>query len=138
MERDQLYRKSSMDRIQSPEQLNDYLRVTNPSVWVLLTAVILLLAGLLVWGSFIYIDSRAYGRAEVTDGTMVVRFEDEAAAERIDAGMTVTAGAASAEIRSVGRDDQGLFALAEADLADGVYDVSVCYRQTQILHLLFN
>ena len=65
MERAHLYRESSLDRIQSPEQLNDYLRVTNPSVWVLLTAVILLLAGLLVWGSMAYIDSVAYGKAEV-------------------------------------------------------------------------
>ena len=68
MERAHLYRESSLDRIQSPEQLNDYLRVTNPSVWVLLTAVILLLAGLLVWGSMTYIDSVAYGKAEVSQG----------------------------------------------------------------------
>ena len=48
MERSDLYRKESMDRIQSPEQLNDYLRMTNPSIWVILCAVIVLLAGLLV------------------------------------------------------------------------------------------
>ena len=75
MERAHLYRESSLDRIQSPEQLNDYLRVTNPSVWVLLTAVILLLAGLLVWGSMTYIDSVAYGKAEVGEGSMLVRFD---------------------------------------------------------------
>ena len=40
MEQSDLYRKESMDRIQSPEQLNDYLRITNPSVWVVLGAVI--------------------------------------------------------------------------------------------------
>ena len=78
MEQAQLYRKGSLEQIQSPEQLNDYLRVTNPSVWVLLTAVILLLAGLLVWGSFAYIDSEAFASAEVADGVMTLRFEDPA------------------------------------------------------------
>ena len=52
MEKSKVFRQTSMDRIQSPEQLNDYLRVTDPSVWVLLAAVIVLLAGVLVWGSF--------------------------------------------------------------------------------------
>ena len=138
MEQEQLYRKSSMDRIQSPEQLNDYLRVTNPSVWVLLTAVILLLVGLLVWGSFIYIDSQAYGTALVADGRIVVRFEDEGAAAQVQSGMRVAVGEVSAEILSLGQDEEGIFALARADLADGTYAAAVRYRQTRLLRLLFN
>ena len=137
MERAHLYRKSSLESIQSPEQLNDYLRVTNPSVWVLLTAVILLLAGLLVWGSLTYIDSVAYGKAEVSRGTMVVRFDEEQAALHVQEGMSVTVGETRSEIRTLGRDEQGLFALAETDLADGVYDAGVHYKQTQVLKLLF-
>ena len=46
-----IYREKSLDRISSPEQLNDYLRVTSPSVWIILAAIILLLAGLLLWSS---------------------------------------------------------------------------------------
>ena len=45
MEQTSVYRKASVERISSPEQLNDYLRVTNPSVWIVLAAVVLLLAG---------------------------------------------------------------------------------------------
>ncbi len=37
-----LFREKSIDRISSPEQLNDYLRVTSPAVWVILLAVVLL------------------------------------------------------------------------------------------------
>jgi hypothetical protein len=137
MDRTQLYRKGSLERIQSPEQLNDYLRVTHPSVWVLLTAVILLLAGLLVWGSMAYIDSVAYGKAEVTQGSMLVRFDEERAAEHVDVGMSVTVGETRSEIRSMGWDEQGMFALAETTLADGEYDAAVHYKQTQVLKLLF-
>ena len=137
MEQAQLYRKGSMERIQSPEQLNDYLRVTNPGVWLLLTAVILLLAGLLVWGSFTYIDSVASGSAQVTDGVMTLRFDDPALAENVKEGMLADIGETSAQILSLGRDEQGLFALGKAELPDGLYAASVRYRQTQVLKLIF-
>ena len=44
-----VFRKKTLDRIASPEQLTDYLRVTNPGIWVILVAVILLLAGVFAW-----------------------------------------------------------------------------------------
>ena len=37
---DQIFRKKSLDRISSPEQLNDYIRVANPGIWMILAAVI--------------------------------------------------------------------------------------------------
>ena len=43
-----IFRKKSLERISSPEALSDYLHVTSPSVWLILTAVILLLAGILI------------------------------------------------------------------------------------------
>ena len=67
-----LFRKKSVDRITSPEALGDYLRVTNPTVWLILIAVILLLAGLLIWSTMASISSFATGTAQVQDGSMVV------------------------------------------------------------------
>ena len=139
MEQQTVYRKKSLERIQSPEQLNDYLRVTNPSVWVILAAVALILAGALIWGSFAYIDSFVTGTAEVKDGVMTVTFEDEALAKNVKAGMNVTVGDTASAIVSVGRASDGsLFAQAQTALADGSYQVKVSYRQTQVLDLLFN
>ena len=46
----QVFRKKSLERLDSPEQLNDYIRVTNPGVWLLLAGIIVLLAGACVWG----------------------------------------------------------------------------------------
>ena len=139
MEDTGLFRKTSMDRIRSPEQLNDYLRVTNPAVWVLLAALLLLLAGLTVWASFTYVGSFADGSAQVSQGVMTIRFEDESTAKNVEPGMTVQSGEVTATVSSVGEDRYGdLFALAETTLADGSYQVRVCYKQTQILKLLFN
>ena len=46
-----IFRKKSLERISSPESLNDCLHVTSPAVWLILTVVILLLAGMLIWSS---------------------------------------------------------------------------------------
>ena len=139
MEGSSLFRKSSMDRIRSPEQLNDYLRVANPAVWVLLIAILLLLAGVTVWASFTYIGSYADGSAQVTNGVMTIRFQDETVAENVEPGMTVQAGEDTAAVRSVGQDRYGnIFALADTTLSDGMYQVRVGYKQTQVFELLFN
>ena len=45
-----LFRKSSIDRVSSPEQLNDYIRVSNPSVFLILGAILILFIAVLVWG----------------------------------------------------------------------------------------
>lgn len=49
-EKFRLFREKSIESIESPESLTDYLRVTSPRVWVLLGAVMIILAGLLIWG----------------------------------------------------------------------------------------
>lgn len=46
-----VFRKTSMDKISSPEQLDDYIRVTTPSLWVTIAAIIILLISLIVWGA---------------------------------------------------------------------------------------
>ena len=44
-----IFRKKSIERFSSPEQLNDYIRVSNPGVWLTLSAIIILLVGAGVW-----------------------------------------------------------------------------------------
>lgn len=47
-----VYREKSMERVYSPEQLDDYIRVTTPSVWIALIALVVLLLGILAWSIF--------------------------------------------------------------------------------------
>lgn len=51
-EKKSIFREKSLRRISSPEEMNDYIRVTTPKVWVILIAVIVLLIGALVWATF--------------------------------------------------------------------------------------
>ena len=52
-----IFRQKSIEKITSPEQINDYIRVSNPSVWMVLAAVIVLLAGVCVWGVYGRLDT---------------------------------------------------------------------------------
>lgn len=54
-----VFREKSMERVSSPEELNDYIRVTTPSVWLVLAALILLLAGMLAWSVFGTVEAHA-------------------------------------------------------------------------------
>ncbi len=49
MEGRSIFRKKSLERVTSPEQLNDYIKVTTPSVWIILAATLILIVGTLVW-----------------------------------------------------------------------------------------
>ena len=52
MENSSIFRQKSIDKVSSPEKLDDYIRVTTPSVWVTLLAIVLLLVGAIIWGIF--------------------------------------------------------------------------------------
>ena len=119
--------------------MNDYLKVTKPAVWAVLAAIVLMLVGTLIWGSFAYIGSSVEGIAEVKNGTMTVYFKDDSFAGNVQEGMNVKVGETSSTIIGVGLDQNGkVFAQAETILDDGVYLASVTYKQTQVLSLLFN
>ena len=52
-----IFRDKSIERISSPDQLNDYVRLTNPGVWLVLAAILILLAGACIFGTVGHIDS---------------------------------------------------------------------------------
>ena len=136
---EKLFREKSMARISSPEALNDYLRVTNPAVWLILLAVIVLLAGMLIWSSVTSISSLVPGSAQVENGSMRITFDDEQLAQKVESGMTVVAGESESRISSIGTDADGrIFASASTLLPDGNYEVEVVFRRTKVLSLLFN
>ena len=47
-----IFRQKNIDKVSSPEKLDDYIRVTTPSVWITLLAIVILLAGTIIWGCF--------------------------------------------------------------------------------------
>ncbi len=60
-ERQGIFRKSSLDRLASPEQLDSLIRVTSPRAWLALAAIGGLLLTALLWGIFGSIPSKVRG-----------------------------------------------------------------------------
>ena len=72
-----LFREKSLEAVESPEALNDYLRVTSPGVWLVLAAVVALLVGGILWGVFGRIETKRQAAIVTTEGKSIccVSFE---------------------------------------------------------------
>lgn len=97
-----LFRKSSIDRVNSPEQLNEYIRVANPSVWLILAAIVALLTGVVIWGVFGTIETTIETGVAVEINTAVCYVSEEDAA-RLEAGMSVSIENSTGSIKSIAK-----------------------------------
>ncbi len=77
MSDNKLYRQKSLDTISSPEQLNDYISVTSPGIWMLLLSLLLILVGSVIWGTFGRLESRITVPVIVHDGVAELYVEAE-------------------------------------------------------------
>lgn len=44
-----VFRQTSLDRMNSPEALNDYIRISGPGIWLVVVSALLLVAAGLIW-----------------------------------------------------------------------------------------
>ena len=87
----EIFRQKSLERVSSPEQLNDYIRVSRPSMWMVLAAIIALLVGVCVWGALGRLETTVSGAVWAqSSGTVCYVRQEEAAG--IQPGMTVRVG----------------------------------------------
>lgn len=100
--KNQLFREKSIERVTSPEQLNDYIRVANPGIWMILSGIILVLVGICVWGIFGRLDTTLAVGA-MTEGGETVCYIKAEDIERVDTRMTVRAGDGKYEIVEIAK-----------------------------------
>ena len=84
-----LFRAKNMERIESPESMNDYLQVTSPGVWLVLSTVIIFLVGVCIWGIFGHIRTTGEFAVGIT-GEKSVCYVPYAAAEKVLASGVVS------------------------------------------------
>ncbi|MBQ8490088.1 MAG: hypothetical protein IJ535_09950 [Pseudobutyrivibrio sp.] len=134
-----IFRKKTMDRISSPEQLTDYLKVTNPSIWLVLFIVLLILVGFIAWASVGKLTTTVDGSAIIAEGeASIVVTRDENNASNIEAGTKVEIAGQEYVISSVDTDAFGrTVAHARIPLADGKYDASIVVEEIKPIQFLF-
>lgn len=84
-----LFKKSSVERFTSPEKLNDYIRVSNPTSWMVLCAMLALLLGVLVWGFFGELTETVSFSGVVRDGKLQCYVNNAVSAD-LEKDMAVT------------------------------------------------
>ncbi len=99
---EKLFRKSSIDRVNSPEQLNDYIRVANPGVWIILLSVVALLVGVVIWGVFGTIETKVETVLVVENGKAVCYLTSDSF-QSVKEGMEVRGDGIEGIVISVGK-----------------------------------
>lgn len=154
-----IFRKKSMDRISSPEHMDDYIKVSSPGVWLLLAAIAALLIGACVWSVFGRLDSTIEAAVLVENGVGVCWLPDQDAAA-VETGMPVEFGGVECTVAAVsgvpvqltsGVNDyylhvSGLAAgtwtraisVGEAPVADGVYPAQIVVERLAPISFVLN
>ena len=139
-----LFRKSSVERISSPEQLQDYMRVTSPGIWLLLAAVIVLLAGLVISSALATLESSVEARAVVAEagGSLEISLPT-ARKDLVKPDMTVRVAGQEGRITLVYQQEGEARAIAEmndadAPLPEGSYDVQIVTQTLSPISFLIN
>ena len=136
---EKLFRKKSLDKIASPESLTDYIRVTNPGVWLVLAALIVLLAGACVWAIFGRMETKLPVTAKVENGmTAITLTADEA--EKVAPGESVIFDGGEGVILTIeGPDEAGLYtAAAEMNAPDGTLRAEIVTESVSPMSFIVN
>ena len=154
-----LFRKKSLERISSPEELHDYMRVTTPRLWMLLAAIAVLLIGFLVFASTANMENTT--KIKVTVENLETSGEEGAGATAIyysslpmsykdvvEAGMKVRIGNEEGKIDLIamvnseegGQEIELLIVMDNPSLSlrDGEYDCELVLESTTPISFLWN
>ncbi len=154
-----LFREKSLEAVESPESLNDYLRVTSPGVWLILAAVVVILLGIIFWSVFGSINTTAHyavlsgeGRAvclvpyselEKVINQNTVTVDGKAYTMKVDQNSEamIVSEATNPYIRVAGKLNIGDVVVqvrVEGELADGVYTGEVQTESLKPMSPLLN
>ena len=152
-----LFREKSLEAVESPESLNDYMRVTSPGIWLVLAAVIALLVGAVLWGIFgridttlgVAIDAQADGcvclvpyealEQVMSSGSIQIEGQDYALRLDEECQTVIVSEETNPYLRVAGGLGIGDVAVAipvDAALASGIYTGTVVTESLQPMSLL--
>lgn len=136
---DTLFRKKSLDKVKSPDNLSEYIKVVNPSTWLLLISVLVLLLGLCSWGIFGSIQTEVSAQAQCADGKVTCLLSQEDG-ERVKPGMSALVGGTEATVQEVRRQADGCvcYLTLEQPLPEGQYEVQIVVESLHPISFLLN
>lgn len=153
-----IFRKKSIEKISSPEQFNEYIRVSNPGVWMTLFCIIILLTGMGIWGIFGRLETVLDVCAVCENGKLICYVKEENISD-VKEGMNVRINDVEYMVKSIPSlpiqvtDDFGMYVVhvgnlqtgewvyevvINAGLEDGVYEAKIITESKAPLSFLVN
>ena len=152
-----LFRKKSLERISSPEELHDYMRVTSPRLWMLLGAITALLVGFIVYASTATMENtmpikvkvsqyelETNAAGEIEYMTAIEAHLPHTMKDQVDSNMMVRIGRIEAKIAYVGvGENETIFlnidpGMDYVPLEEGEYDAELVLESTMPISFLWN
>lgn len=134
-----LFRQKSLDKVKSPDHLGEYIKVVDPSVWVLLASVLVLLLGLCCWGIFGSIQTTVQTQVRCSGGEAVCELSQEEGAQ-VKPGMSVSVEGAAGVVREVRSQADGCvcYLTLEQPIPDGFYNGEIVVEAIHPISFLLN
>lgn len=126
-----IFRQKSISRMQSPDNLKEYIKVISPGLWIVFIAVLLLIIGAFVWATAGKIEDRAAFTAVVQNGEVTCGYLDS-----VQTGMNAVVDGHSGKVSNV--TSSGVSILLEEKLSDGVYAGYVVLGEISPISFVFN
>ena len=140
MDKGTLFREKSMERITTPDQMRDHLRVTNPRLWMLLGAIILLLAGFIIFAAVSRMESTYPLKMDFLSAEYITGEIPYEQMDHFSVGMPVRIAGETGHIRSIYSSARILLALnpdSSSDFAEGLYVMSLGEKENVSLEELY-
>lgn len=97
-----IFNKAATEKLRSPDDLDKYVRVTSPRMWVVLVACVALLTGLVAWGVFGTVSTGVSTVGTVLDGEAVCFLSAEDIA-KVHKGDAAYVGGVKMKVAEVGQ-----------------------------------
>lgn len=134
-----IFREKSMEKVKSPDNLNEYIRIANPGVWMLLATIIFLLLGFCLWGIFGQIRTVVQVDAYSNGGVITCSLTDADAAA-VRPGMPVLIDGQEGAVTEVAvRSGSSCCTVTvPVSLPDGIYSAQIEVETIQPISFLLN
>lgn len=121
---EKLFRKNALNKVNNPDNLNDIICVTNPGVWIVIAALMILLAGALFWAILGEVENTMPVSMRVKDGEGTIRMTIQDS-DKVHVGDVVRVGMNnSPHVTGILYDDDYTSAIIYVD-ADSIMDCTI-------------
>ena len=144
------FRKESLERIASPDDICKYLHISSPRLWIVLSAILAILVGLMIYACVVTIENVISVQAEVitfsdiNEPVSVITAQLPAEmGDVVDIGMSFRIAGQEGKLVSVFKMDDVVMTSATLDdvsilLQSGTYDAEIVLEEISPLSFLMN